>query len=589
MRAGGPPTSLRGSMLRSLRIRDFALIRELEIEFGAGLNLLTGETGSGKSILVDALGLVLGERSSQEMIRTNCDTAIVEAMFELENSSDVHSMLEAAGMDSADRTLLIKREILIGGRGRIFINNNLATVALLKRLGDRLADIHGQQDRQSLLDLFTHLEWLDRFGGNAALVSDVRDRYGKAREVADRLDSMKMDEQERLRHIDMLQFQVAEIDRVKPQPQEKEALENERNLLVHREKIFALSAEAYGITYESDTALLGQAKRLMKIIQDLEAYDQAWAPHREMLEEVLYKLEDLSLAARDYTSAIDFSPGRLDQVEQRLSDLELLFHKYGQSAEETLCYADKCRQELDVLLSYADTSARLSEEFDAAMVAYSNGAAALSEKRRKDAAHLERALREEFSALAMERMELSVRFYPRGDEGSSGRIPSRCGPSGMDRVEFLISPNRGEDMKPLAKIASGGELSRVMLAIRSLCGTGEAVKTLVFDEVDAGIGGRVAETVGRRLRDIARTNQVLCVTHLPQIAAFGSRHFNVRKEPVGDRTETYVQCLEEEERVQELARMLGGAEVTETARHHAREMLTHSLAPSGKRAKEKRG
>jgi DNA repair protein RecN (Recombination protein N) len=576
-------------MLRLLRIRDFALIRELEIEFGEGLNLLTGETGSGKSILVDALGLILGGRSSQEMIRTNCEMAVLEGVFGFEDSSAIPEMLEAAGIDGGDNSLLIRREISAAGRNRIFINNSLATLGLLKSLGDRLADIHGQQDRQSLLDLASHLEWLDRFGGNAARVSEVRDRYRRLREIAGRLDSMQMDEQERLRRIDMLQFQMDEIQRANPQPQEKETLENERNILVHREKIFALSAEAYAVLYESDTSIVGQTKRLLRILQELESYDGSWIPQREALREALYKLEDLSFTARDYTSAIDFSPGRLDQVEQRLSDLERLLHKYGPSIEEILAHAKKCQAELDVLLSYSDTSKKLGEEFEAALKDYLNVAAALSEKRHEDALLLERSLREEFQALAMEKMELSVCFHPRTEEAGSGRISGRCGPAGTDHLEFLVAPNKGEEMRPLARIASGGELSRVMLAIRSLCGTGDHDKTLVFDEVDAGIGGRVAEAVGRRLRDIARTNQVLCVTHLPQIAAFGGRHFNVRKEAVGERTETLVHCLEEQERVLELARMLGGEVVTETARDHAREMLTHSLNPVRKKARDKRG
>jgi len=565
------------------------LIRELEIEFGDGLNLLTGETGSGKSILVDALGLILGERSSQEMVRSNCETAIIEAVVGLEKSSSIPALLDSAGMNCPENTLLVRREISLAGRNRIFINNNLATLALLKCLGDGLADIHGQQDRQSLLEHSTHLEWLDRFGGNSALVLEVRECFRRLREIAARLESMKMDEQERLRRIDMLQFQMDEIRRLNPQPQEKESLENERNILVHREKIFALSAEAYALLYESDEAMLSQAKRLQKIIQELEAFDSSWIPHREALGEMLYKLEDLSFAARDYTSAVDFSPGRLDQVEQRLLDLERLLHKYGKSVDETLAHAEKCRVELESLISYSDTSKRLSDDFQTELGVYLKLAERLSAKRRGDAVLLERALREEFQALAMEKMELSVRFEDRSEEKGAGGIPGRCGPAGIDRVEFLVAPNRGEDMRPLAKIASGGELSRVMLAIRALCGTGDQNKTLVFDEVDAGIGGRVAETVGRRLRDIARTNQVLCVTHLPQIAAFGSRHFSVRKEAIGERTETFVHCLAETERVQEIARMLGGEVVTETARHHAREMLTHSLSPATKKDKEKRG
>jgi DNA repair protein RecN (Recombination protein N) len=576
-------------MLRLLRIRDFALIRELEIEFGEGLNLLTGETGSGKSILVDALGLILGGRSSQEMVRTHCETAVLEGVFGFGRASEIPTMLEASGIDTGEGSLLIRREISITGRNRIFINNSLATLGALKSLGEKLADIHGQQDRQSLLDLASHLEWLDRFGGNAARSSEVRDRYCKLREIAGRLDSMQMDEQERLRRVDMLQFQMGEIQRVNPQPQEKETLENERNILMHREKIFALSAEAYAVLYESDTSIVGQGKRLLRVLQDLESYDASWAPQRESLGEMLYKLEDLSLAARDYTSAMDFSPGRLDQVEQRLSDLERLLHKYGPSIEETLAHANKCRGELDALLSHSDTSRKLSEEFEVALKDYLELSGSLSHKRRGDALLLERSLREEFQALAMEKTELNVRFHHRPEDTGPGRIPARCGPNGTDHVEFLIAPNTGEDMRPLARIASGGELSRVMLAIRSLCGTGDQDKTLVFDEIDAGIGGRVAEAVGRRLRDIARTNQVLCVTHLPQIAAFGSRHFNVRKEAVGERTETFVHCLEEQERILELARMLGGEVVTETARDHARELLTHSLQPARKKAKEKRG
>lgn len=577
-------------MLRLLRIRDFALIRELEIEFGQGLNLLTGETGSGKSILVDALSLVLGDRSSPEVVRANCDSAVLEAMFVIEKADGIPKLLEEAGIDASEESILIRREISVAGKSRIFVNNTLTTLSLLKKLGDQIADIHGQHDRQSLLDLTTHLEWLDRFGSNAAAVAEVRNHYRGLKEIAGRLEAMEMDEQERLRRIDMLQFQIEEIRALNPQPQEKEALENERNILAHREKIFALAAEAWGLLYESDTALLGQAKRLQKIVAELETYDPTWAQHRETLAEVFFKLEDISFAARDYTAAIDFSSERRDQVEQRLSDLEKLLHKYGQSIEETLGYAEKCRRELDSLVSYADTSKRLSEEFEAALRNYLSAAARLSEKRHKDALLLKQRLRDEFRALAMDKMELNVRFHDQAGDASPGKIPRHCGPTGTDHVEFEIAPNRGEEMRPLAKIASGGELSRVMLAIRSLCGAGETDKTLVFDEVDAGIGGRVAEAVGRRLRDIARTNQVLCVTHLPQIAAFGNRHFNVTKSAVGERTETFIYRLEEQERIQELARMLGGEVITDAARHHAREMLTHSLpVPAAKRAKEKRG
>jgi len=573
-------------MLRFLRIHDFALIRELEIEFGAGLNLLTGETGSGKSILVDALGLLVGERSSAEMVRSNSDLAALEGVFEVEPNSPVLRLLQDAGIKSEEDSLLIRREISSGGRSRVFINNTLATLALLKSIGERLADIHGQHDQKSLLDLSSHLEWLDRFGGNAGSVARVRESYKRMRELADRLDSMAMDEQERLRRVDILQFQINEIRRANLQSQEKEDLETERNILANREKIFALATEAYSLLYESESSLLSLANRLERILQELEGYDSAWASHRESLRENLYRLEDLAFAARDYTSSIDFSPERLDQIEQRLSDLDKLSRKYGTSIPEILAYADKSEKELEGLVSYADTSKMLADRLAEETSQYLALAAKLSEKRRGDAARLEREIRREFQALAMEKMNLSVRFDCREGDRSPGRIPSSYGPSGIDRVEFMIAPNKGEEMRPLTKIASGGELSRVMLAIKSLCGDEEPGKTMVFDEVDAGIGGRVAEAVGRRLRDISQISQVLCVTHLPQIAAFARHHFNVCKEAVGARTETFVNALEESARVEELARMMGGAIITETTRRHAREMLEHSLSPAEDQKKQ---
>jgi len=563
-------------MLRFLRIRNFALIRELEIEFGDGLNLLTGETGSGKSIIVDALSLLLGDRASPEAVRSGCETAVLEGSFSLRDER-ISALLEEAGVESDDDSLLIRREIFANGRSRAFVNNCLATLTLLKAVGGTIADIHGQLERQSLLDLATHLEWLDRFGENAGLVDPVRESHRRLREIDSKLASMAMDEQERLRRVDILQFQVNEIRHANPQPDEKEELESERRILANREKIFSLSSEAYTLLHESEPSLLSQTSRLVRLLQELEGYDASWRVHSDGLREALYKLEDLAYTVRDYTARTDFSPDRLNQVEQRLADLERLGKKYGHSIPEVLAYAARCQDELEGLLSYADTSKLLAAQFAAEIKQYEALSERLGQKRRKDAVRLEREVRREFQALSMEKMELRVSFSSRADESKSSRIPSAYGPLGKDRVEFLIAPNKGEDFKPLAKIASGGELSRVMLAVKSLCGAGEAGKTLVFDEVDAGIGGRVAETVGRRLHDISGQNQVLCVTHLPQIAAFAHRHFSVRKEAVGSRTETSVELLAEEDRVQELARMLGGQVITETTRRHAREMLAHSL------------
>jgi len=314
-------------MLRLLRIQNLALIRELEIEFDRGLNLLTGETGSGKSILVDALGLLLGARSSQDMIRSDCDTAVLEGVFEIESCPSVPRMLTESGLESGDNSLLIRREISVSGRNRVFINNRLSTVSLLKELGEKLADIHGQQEQRSLLDLTTHLEWLDDFGGNDALLAEVKDRYRKMRETARQLSSMETDEQERLRRIDILQFQIDEIRHVNPQPGEKESLENERNILSNREKILALATEAYTALYEIESSVLREISHVERLLEELERFDRNWSPHRETLQDSRYKLEDVAYAARDYAAGSDFSPERLDEVNQRLYALEKLGKK----------------------------------------------------------------------------------------------------------------------------------------------------------------------------------------------------------------------------------------------------------------------
>jgi DNA repair protein RecN (Recombination protein N) len=570
-------------MLRFLRIRDFALIRNLEIEFGEGLTVLTGETGSGKSILVDAFGLLVGARSSQDMVRANSEAAVLEAVFSIDND-EVTRHLAAAGIEMEEGSILVRREIASSGRGRVFINSNLAPLSLLKSIGGTLADIHGQQDHQALLDLSSHMEWLDQFGDNKAAAGELRAQYLRIRQIAQQLEALAMDEQERQRLLDILHYQVDEIRHAKVRPGEKEDLEGEKSLLANREKIFALASEAHTLLHESDQSITGQMDRLCRILAQLAEFDATWAGHLEALRDHLYRLEDMTYITRDYAGKIDFSPDRLDQVERRLSELERLLSKYGNSAEEVLAFADRSEKRLNELASSGATSERLSEELEASLHRYLELAQKLSEKRRKDAVRLERDIRREFQALAMDKMDLSVKFHLR-DKSGSRRLPAYCGPEGLDQVEFLLAPNPGEEMRPLAKIASGGELSRIMLAVKSLCGGGEAGKTLVFDEIDAGIGGRVAEVVGRRLREVSEKNQVLCVTHLPQIACCARCHVSVSKETVGARTETFVRQLDPSMRVEELARMMGGEVITATTRLHAQEMLHQAGKPNKRNVK----
>lgn len=563
-------------MLRFLRIQDFALIRELELEFGAGLNILTGETGSGKSILVDAMGLLTGDRSSPEMVRSRSDVAHIEGSFSIEPGGAAAAVLSEAGMETEDDSVLIRREISSSGRSRAVVNNVLVTLSFLRKLGEKLVDIHGQDSRQDLLDLSTHLGWLDLYGGLAGGVAEVRVRYEKMREVAARLESMQMDEQERLRRLDVLQFQIQEIRRVNPAPDEKDRLEQERRILLNSERIYSLAHELHTVLYECEDAVVARLNRLARNLTELESFDSSWTSQREALGDAAVRLEDIALAARDYARHVEFSPERLEETETRLAELDRLTRKYGSSIPEVLAYAARCETEFGRLEGHADTCRAAAQELAAETGQYAERAQRLSDHRRRAASKLARGLQKEFQALALGKMELQVFFQPRAESGSAP-IPADYGPAGIDRVEFMIAPNSGEDFRPLARIASGGELSRIMLAIKTVCGQGDDVKTLVFDEVDAGIGGRVAEAVGRRLRGVAARNQVLCVTHLPQIAAFASRHYRVFKEAVaGDRTETFAACLEAGDRAEELARMLAGETITEITRRHAREMIAQA-------------
>jgi len=562
-------------MLKLLRIRDFALIRSLEMEFEAGLCLLTGETGSGKSIIVDALGLLTGGRSSPDLIRSGSDSAVIEGLFGCEGSAEISRILGQAGI-AEEEELVIRREISSAGRSRVFVNDCVVTLSLMRTLGQQLAGIHGQQDQLSLLESSAHQQWLDRFGQNQQLAAEVRRLFEILSDTAHRLDSLRSSEQERKRRMDMLQFQINEIRGVNPRAGEKQELERERRILANREKIFSLTSQAYGLVHESEPSVIDQFRRTVRMLRELEDIDSQWEVHRQFLEEAVYRLEDLAAQLRDYQVTADYSPEMLDRLEQRIAELDKLTGKYGHSLEIVLQFADNCERELDELQNCDETFGLLEARLSADLAQYRTAAERLSRKRRADGLELQRALRREFRSLALEKMKLAVKLERAGEEMvRDNAIRASWSALGMDQVEFMVSPNLGEPLKALARIASGGELSRVMLAIQAVCGEDKG-KTLVFDEVDAGIGGRVAESVGRRLRRLAETNQVLCVTHLPQIAAFADQHYCVTKEVVSSRTETFARALDMEERVEELARMMGGESITDITRRHAREFLAEA-------------
>jgi len=558
-------------MLKLLRINNIALIPALELEFGAGLTLLTGETGAGKSILIDALGLLLGDRASPDLIRSGEERAAVEAVFEVE---DAAALLEERGLSSDGDEVVIRRELQSSGKGRATVNGALVPVSLLRDLAPRLTVIHGQHEPQGLLDPSTHIDLLDHFAGaddGRPLAEFFRDL--RAAEAA--LERLRGDRREAERRREMLEFQAGEIERAGLAAGEEEALRVEKARQANAGRLAALSGEAYGLLYDDEGAALSRLGLVFRRVEDLAAIDPSFRGFLDARAEALAPLEDLALRLRDYKEQLEVSPGRLDEIETRLAVVERLKKKYGATVEEVLAFGERCRRELDLLASPEEQERTLEARRERLGASYLERARALSKRRRAAALELRKRVQVELAQLAMEKTRFEVAFTPADPEAPVD--PADWTERGLERAEFLLSPNPGEELRPLARIASGGELSRIMLGLKSVVRSDAPGLTLVFDEVDAGIGGRVAEVVGRKLKAVAARQQVLCVTHLPQIAALADQHLAVRKQVEKGRTVTLVEPLADEAQVEEVARMLGGETITSTARQHAREMLKQGL------------
>jgi DNA repair protein RecN (Recombination protein N) len=555
------------SMIKLLRINNIALIPSLELELGPGLTLLTGETGAGKSILIDALGLLLGDRASPELVRSGEERASVEAVVEFEAAS---AFLEQRGLPADGDEVVLRRELHSGGKGRATVNGALVPVSLLRDLAPRVAVVHGQHEPQGLVDARTHLDLLDHFAGldQGHALADLYREWHAA--DAD-LQRLRNDRREAERRIEMLAFQADEIEKAALEPGEEEGLRVEKARQANADRLVALSGEAYQILYDDEAAVLGRLQQALRRVEELASIDPGFTPFVEARAALVAPLEDLALRLRDYHEHLEVSPGRLDEIESRLAQIERLKRKYGATVEEVLAFGERCRRELDSLGTPEEQEKALGERCATLGTAYLERARELSRRRRTAALELRKRVQAALAELAMEKTRFDVAFEPAAlDDAAS---PASWSERGLERAEFLLSPNPGEELRPLARIASGGELSRLMLGLKSVVRQDAPGLTLVFDEVDAGIGGRVAEVVGRKLKAVAARQQVLCVTHLPQIAALADQHLAVRKRTLGGRTVTFVEALGGPERVEEVARMLGGATITATARQHAREML----------------
>ena len=537
-------------MLRFLSIRNLAVIDRLEIEFEAGLNVLTGETGAGKSILVGAVGLLVGGRASADLVRTGEETAAVEAIFETSTGSE----------------RIVRREVSAQGRSRASIDGALVTGAALRDLCAPLVDLHGQHDHQLLLDPVAHLDVLDAFAKVSAERAAVAAAFARLQQIRSERDRLVIGEREKAARAEFAAFQLAEIDRVSPKASEDDELSSARVVLANADKLQRLCADAYDALYEGDQAVLPALGMVWKKVGELAALDGRFGPYVDARATLKPQLEDLAFFLRSYASAIDASPARLQEVEDRLAQLERLKKKHGPTLDDVIRKAEALRQELDDVEHATERGATLDRAFAAAKAEYVAAAATLTARRQAAAIDFARRLEASLKDLAMSRTRCEARLR-------SAATEDEWSERGMESAEFYISPNPGEDLKPLARIASGGELSRVMLALKTLASTDAPGKTLIFDEVDAGIGGAVADVVGARLRRLASSYQVLCITHLPQIAAYGTAHYRIEKTVRGSRTVTSVGRVDGVQREEELARMIGGSEVSPAVIASAREML----------------
>ena len=567
-------------MLKSLYIRDYALIERLEVAFGSGLNIITGETGAGKSILVGALKMILGERASTELVRTGARKAVIEGTFTGADVPSFRDLLEANEIDVGGDEVILRREITSGG-SRAFINDTPATLGVLREAADQLIDLHGQHEHQSLLRTETHLGLLDNFGGLGGLVARYREVYDRVAALVKERKALIARERELRQQKELYGFQIEEIDRVAPEEGEEEALEDERRVLENAETLYEATSGLYEMLYEADGAVHDQLVVARNELDDLARIDRSFEEALSEIQSAAIIASETAKFLQDYNARIEFNPERLDDIRERIGELEGLKRKYGGSLEAVIAYRQEIGETYRLAADFEGAIARLTEDVERAQEALSEAALRLSEKRHEVAERIERAIVEELAGLGMPHSRFEVRFERQAKADGwirlpvAGRPPERYAATttGMDVVQFYISTNLGEAPRPLARVASGGEVSRIMLALKTILAKSERLPILVFDEIDTGISGAVAGKVGQSMKALAQYHQIIAITHLAQIAALGDVHFQVEKRAEGGRTSTRLHRLDEEARAAQLAELISGERVTEAALESARELM----------------
>lgn len=562
-------------MIKEIRIRNFAIIENLVVNFDKGLNVMTGETGAGKSIIIDALNLLLGGRADTDSIRSGEATAFVEAVFDVTDPMTRNLILES-GIEMEGGELLVKRQISNSGKNRCLLNDSPVTVSTLAKIGDRLVDLHGQHDHQTLLHPEVHVELLDLYGKCKSIRDEFAGKFSDYQSQTKKLHSMKMDEQELLQKQEFLIFQLKEIDEAHLSEEEEEEIKTERNKLKHAGQIREGLQKCQELLTDEGGSIIENLGKVLKELEAVQNIDSNLSETVERSHSAFYELEEVVESLRSYDRSLEFNPNRLEEIEDRLAEINGLKRKYGNDIAEILSRREKIAEELEQLASNEENMKTLEDELKTKETVLSKLGIQLAEKREAAAKKLTRSVEKELKELSMGNVRLDVRFdYPADADGFILFREKRmkATPTGLGTLEFLFSPNQGEELRPLAKIASGGELSRVMLALKSILNDQDTVPVMIFDEVDTGIGGGVAEKVGNKLQKVANTKQVFCITHLPQIAGMAFSHFRVEKEVKGKRTRSTIRQLDQEERVEELARMSSGEKITDASLEHARELL----------------
>ncbi len=571
-------------MLKSLTIKNYALIDEVEVEFESGLNIITGETGAGKSILIDALSLILGDRASSDVVRKGTEKAIVEGVFGVAGNKRVRSLLESNELDVSE-SLILRREVSAKGQSRCFVNDTPTTLNILKEIGDRLVDLHGQHEHQSLLRVETHLDLLDDFGGLDGLITEYQSVYRALTALFGQHDELKTREAQLKERRDLYEFQMKEIDALAPERREEETLQTELRILENAEKLFEATSSLYQTLYEGEGAVYDRLVMARNQLEDLAGIDGVFEEVKKECASAVAIINEVTKFIQAYNSKIEFNPERLERIRERLGHLSLLKKKYGGSIDTLLEHREKIGNEFALAENFEAEIAKLETQIAEHRRRCSEAAQRLSAKRRDLVGRVNRAVVAELEKLGIANAQFDIRVENRviGKENGLdrnkrvyvklGRDAYEATAKGMDIVEFFLSTNLGEDLKPLARTASGGEVSRVMLALKTILAKSERLPLLIFDEIDVGVSGRIAQAVGRSLKNLSQFHQIIAITHLPQIAGLADTHLVVEKVEDGKRTTTRLRTLTLEERVEEVAKLMSGTEITEAGLEGARELM----------------